>query len=100
MYLFQYNDGLVMSSWLDKAQQANQKAVNATKLLATAGQKKGDEQTNTIMEASRLYQEAWKESMEAFTEGIREYGEEQMNVYKDFFTQIQRNIEEMFKKFS
>lgn len=88
-----------MSSWKEKAREANEKALNAIELLSIASQKSGAEQSNTIKEAFEKYQQAWMQSMEAFNEGLKDYSEEQFKPYNDLFVQMQKTVEEAFTKY-
>jgi len=90
---------LVMSSWKEKAKQANEKALDAIELVTMAGGKTGAEQTKAIEEAFKNYQEALMQSMGAFNEGLKEYSQQQSKAYNELFVQMQKTFEESFRKY-
>ena len=87
-------------AWSQKARGAYEKGLKAIELVSTAGQKKGEEQTKSIEQAFKYYQEAWIELMEAFNEGLKENSEVQFKEYNKFFEEMQKNVAETFKKYT
>jgi predicted RNase H-like HicB family nuclease len=89
-----------MSSWKEKAKQANEKTLDAIELLTIASRKTGAEQKKALEDAFKNYQEALVQSMEAFNEGLKEYSEQQFTSYNELFVQMQKTFEEAFRKYS
>lgn len=88
-----------MSSWMDKAKQANQKVFEAIELFSSIPTQSGAEQKKVVKDAFKKYQEAWIESVEAFSEGMKEYGTTQFDAYDKFFEGMQKTVLETFRKY-
>lgn len=84
---------------MDKAKQANQKAFEAIELFSSIPTKSGAEQKKVVEDAFKKYQEAWIESVEAFSEGMKEYGTTQFDAYNKFFEGMQKTVLETFRKY-
>lgn len=84
---------------MDKAKQANQKAFEAIELFSSIPTQSGVEQKKVVEGAFKKYQEAWIESVEAFSEGMKEYGTTQFDAYNKFFEGMQKTVLETFRKY-